>query len=152
MGILLKCNSSGADFGPFSPKVIDKCSVTRNATWVRSNSLSLKLLIATWAVSSFATLILTASQLILDYQKDFEKLQNNFTIIKNSYLDSMAEHLWSYDTRLLEIQLDGLSRLQGVGYLKLTADNKVIYESGRQDPSEESHRRFEILHKTRMRF
>ena len=102
---------------------------------------------ATWAVSSFATLILTAGQLILDYQKDFDKLQNNFTIIKNSYLDSMAEHLWSYDTRLLEIQLDGLSRLQGVSYLKLSADNKTIYESGKTDPTEESHKRFDILHK-----
>lgn len=59
----------------------------------------------------------------------------------------MAEHLWSYDTRLLEIQLDGLSRLQGVSYLKLVADNKTIYETGKTDPAEESHRRFEILHK-----
>lgn len=128
--------------------MIDKCTVTRNESpWVRTNSLSLKLLIATWAISSFATLILTAAQLILDYQKDFDKLQNNFSIIKNSYLDSMAEHLWSYDTRLLEIQLDGLSRLQGVSYLKLTADNKVIYETGKTDPTEESHKSFEIRHK-----
>ncbi|MGE5086699.1 MAG: ATP-binding protein [Bacillota bacterium] len=122
--------------------------MTRNdSNWVRTNSLSLKLLIATWAVSSFATLLLTAGQLILDYQKDFDKLQNNFSIIKNSYLDSMAEHLWSYDTRLLEIQLDGLSRLQGVSYLKLVADNKTIYETGRSDPTDDSHRRFDILHK-----
>ena len=122
--------------------------MTRNdSNWVRTNSLSLKLLIATWAVSSFATLLLTAAQLILDYQKDFDKLQNNFSIIKNSYLDSMAEHMWSYDTRLLEIQLDGLGRLQGVSYLKLVADNKTIYETGKSDPTEESHRRFDILHK-----
>ncbi|WP_347355938.1 ATP-binding protein [Bdellovibrio sp.] len=115
--------------------------------WFRTNSLSLKLLIATWAVSSFATLILTAFQLLMDYQRDFDKLQNNFTIIKNSYLDSMAEHLWSYDTRLLEIQLDGLGRLQGVSYLRLVADNKTIYETGKSDPTEESHKRFDIYHK-----
>lgn len=98
-------------------------------------------------MSSFATLILTAFQLITDYQRDFSKLQNNFTIIKNSYLDSMAEHLWSYDTRLLEIQLDGLGRLQGVSFLKLVADNKVIYEMGTSDPSDENYKRFEIYHK-----
>lgn len=115
--------------------------------WFRANSLSLKLLIATWAVSSFATLILTAFQLFMDYQRDFDKLQNNFAIIKNSYLDSMAEHLWSYDTRLLEIQLEGLSRLQGVSYLKLMADSKTIYESGKTDPTDENFKRFEILHK-----
>ncbi len=83
----------------------------------------------------------------MDYQRDFDKLQNNFAIIKNSYLDSMAEHLWSYDTRLLEIQLDGLSRLQGVSYLRLVADNKTIYESGKSDPSDDNHKRFEIYHK-----
>ncbi len=130
--------------------MFDKCCVTSLKTkWknFRTNSLSLKLLIATWAVSSFATLILTAFQLFMDYQRDFDKLQNNFAIIKNSYLDSMAEHLWSYDTRLLEIQLDGLSRLQGVGYLKLSADSKIIYESGKSDPSEDSYKRFEIFHK-----
>lgn len=119
----------------------------KDSPWAHTNSLSVKLLIATWAISSFATLILTAAQLTLEYQKDFDKLQNNFLIIKNSYLDSMAEHLWSYDTRLLEIQLDGLSRLQGVSYLKLTADNKVIYESGKSDPSEDSYKSFEIHHK-----
>jgi signal transduction histidine kinase len=83
----------------------------------------------------------------MDYQRDFDKLQNNFAIIKNSYLDSMAEHLWSYDTRLLDIQLDGLSRLEGVSYLKLTADQKVIYEAGKSDPTEQNHKKFEILHK-----
>lgn len=134
---------------PFLSKLFDKFIVTRKESryWFRKNSLSLKLLIATWAVSSFATLVLTAFQLIWDYQRDFDKLQNNFAIIKNSYLDSMAEHLWSYDTRLLEIQLDGLSRLQGVSYLRLVADNKTIYEIGDSDPDEESHRRFDIFHK-----
>ncbi len=83
----------------------------------------------------------------MDYQRDFDKLQNNFSIIKNSYLDSMAEHLWSYDTRLLEIQLDGLSRLQGVSYLRLVADDRTIYESGMSDPVEENHKRFDIYHK-----
>ncbi|UOF00572.1 sensor histidine kinase [Bdellovibrio reynosensis] len=98
-------------------------------------------------MSSFATLVLTAFQLIMDYQRDFEKLQNNFAIIKNSYLDSMAEHLWSYDTRLLEIQLDGLSRLQGVSYLRLVADNKDIYETGKSDPTDDNYKRFDIYHK-----
>jgi signal transduction histidine kinase len=109
--------------------------------------LSLKLLIATWAVSSFATLIFTVIQLGMDYQRDFDKLQNNYSIIKNSYLDSMAEHLWSYDTRLLEIQLDGLSRLQGVSHLRLVADNNVIYEFGQSKPDEQSSQRFDIYHK-----
>lgn len=58
----------------------------------------------------------------------------------------MAEHLWSYDTRLLEIQLDGLSRLQGISYLRLVADNKPIYEFGKSAPTENSHEKFEIYH------
>lgn len=128
--------------------MVDKCNVTeRKFKGLKANSLGFKLLIATWAISSFATLVLTAIQLIMDYQRDFDKLQNNFAIIKNSYLDSMAEHLWSYDTRLLDIQLDGLSRLEGVSYLKLTADQKVIYSSGKSDPTEDNYKRFEIIHK-----
>lgn len=115
--------------------------------WPKKDSLSLKLLIATWAVSSLATLILTAGQLILDYRRDLEKLQNNFTIIQNTYLDSMAEHLWSYDTRLLEIQLDGISRLNGISYLNLVADDRNIYQFGTSNSQRQSHRQFAIVHK-----
>lgn len=83
----------------------------------------------------------------MDYKRDLEKLQNNFTIIQNTYLDSMAEHLWSYDTRLLEIQMDGISRLNGISYLHLVADNKTIYQLGDSDPKQQSHRQFSIIHK-----
>lgn len=83
----------------------------------------------------------------MDYQRDFDKLQNNFAIIKNSYLDSMAEHLWSYDTRLLDIQMEGLSRLDGISFLRLSADQKVIYSFGTSDPAGDNSQRFEILHK-----
>jgi len=119
----------------------------KDSKWFTTKSLSLRLLIATWAVSSFATLVLTAIQLIMDYQRDFNKLQNNFAIIESSYLDSMAEHLWSYDTRLLEIQLDGLSRLEGISYLRLTADSQNIYEHGISEPSEENFKKFDIYHR-----
>ncbi|MDD3022024.1 MAG: hypothetical protein PHX61_13745, partial [Alphaproteobacteria bacterium] len=141
--------SRGRIFVPFFAKLFDKCLVTNEFSkrWPKKNSLSLKLLIATWAVSSLATLILTAGQLLLDYRRDFEKLQNNFTIIQNTYLDSMAEHLWSYDTRLLEIQLDGISRLNGISYLSLVADDKNIYQFGSSDPQIQSHRQFAIVHK-----
>lgn len=115
--------------------------------WFRGHSLSLKLLIAMWVISSFATLVLTASQLFFDYQRDLNKLQENYSIIERSYLDAMAEHLWSYDTRLLELQLEGLSRLQGISYLRLVSDNKSIYEFGKSIPGDDSRRIFDIAHK-----
>ncbi|MEN0057565.1 MAG: ATP-binding protein [Bdellovibrio sp.] len=112
-----------------------------------THSLSLKLLIATWAISSFATLLLTAFQIYLDYQRDFEKLRNNFSIIQTSYLDSMSEHLWSYDTRLLKIQLEGLSRLDGIRYIRLTTDQAVLFETGSPDPTDKNHEDFKIVRK-----
>lgn len=114
----------------------------------KRTSLSLKLLLTTWAVSSLATLLLTAVQLTLDYKRDLDKLHNNFAIIQNTYLDSMAEHLWSYDTRLLEIQMDGMSRLSGISYLHLMADDKTIYKHGLSNPAEQSHKQFTIKHKS----
>lgn len=83
----------------------------------------------------------------MDYKRDLDKLHNNFTIIQNTYLDSMAEHLWSYDTRLLEIQMDGISRLNGISYLHLIADNKTIYQLGDSNPGKQSHKQFAIKHK-----
>lgn len=115
--------------------------------WSEKNSLSLKLLIATWAISSLATLVFTAGQLVFDFNKDLSKLKNNFTIIQNTYLDSISEHVWSYDTRLLEIQMDGISQLPGLSYLKLTADNKVIYTNGKSSATRENQKTFNIVHK-----
>ena len=114
---------------------------------VRKHSLSLKLLIATWAVSSFATLIFTAVQLAMDYQRDFEKLKNNFSIVQEAYLPSLAENLWSYDTRMLQIQLDGLSRIPGISYLHLKAEGKDLYRYGRSRATADNSSRFSVRHR-----
>lgn len=139
----------GRFFVPFLIILNDKCFVTKLLTrrWSNKNSLSLKLLIATWAISSLATLIFTVGQLVFDFNKDLSKLKNNFAIIQNTYLDSISEHVWSYDTRLLEIQMDGISQLPGLSYLKLTADDKVIYTNGKSSPTSENHKTFNIVHK-----
>lgn len=114
--------------------------------WFSKNSLSLKLLIATGAVSLLASVALTAAQLYFDYQRDFKKLSENLDMIETSYLQSIAENLWAYDTRLLNIQLEGLSRLPGVSFLRLTADGRILFEHGSFQPLESGDKHFDIIY------
>lgn len=116
------------------------------ANYSQRNYLSLKLLISTWAISSMATLIFTAVQIYSDFQKEYVKLTGTFDIIEKSYLQSLAEHLWSYDSRLIEIQLDGLKRISGISYLHLRDSSRDIYISGSSQRTEHNHRTFKIYH------
>lgn len=112
----------------------------------RRSQLSVKLLIATWAISSLATLVFTAAQLYADYFRDYNKLTSNFEIVERSYLQSLAEHLWSYDNRLLEIQLDGLKRIDGISFLRLKDTSREIYVTGHSQRTEQNSRTFKIYH------
>lgn len=116
------------------------------AKYTQKNYLSLKLLISTWAVSSMATLVFTAVQIYSDFQKEYLKLTGNFEIVEKSYLQSIAEHLWSYDSRLIEIQLDGLKRISGISYLHLRDSTRDIYVAGTSHRTEQNHRTFKIYH------
>lgn len=121
-------------------------SALKGRGWFSKNSLSLKLLIATGAISLLASIALTAAQLYFDYQHDLKKLSTNLNVIETSYLQSIAENLWAYDTRLLNIQLEGLSRLPGVSFLRLTADGRIFYEYGTFQPLESGDKHFDIIY------
>lgn len=112
----------------------------------KQRPLSVKLLIATWAISSFATLFFTAIQVFSDYNRDYKKLTHVFEIVEKSYLQPISEYLWSYDNRLIEIQLDGLTQLEGVSHLRLMDLTREIYSKGLSNKEVNLNRTFKIYH------
>ncbi len=83
----------------------------------------------------------------MDYQRDYGKLQNNFNLVQSSYLPALAESLWSYDVRLLKIQLDGLSQIPGISFIHLQSERKDLYRSGESNSTAENSSRFYIRHR-----
>jgi PAS domain S-box-containing protein len=75
-----------------------------------------------------STLILTLSQLYLDYRHDTRAIDDRMAEIAGSYRQSLGEGLWNLDRRQLELQIEGILRLPGVRFVE------VRESTGRGDP------------------
>lgn len=84
--------------------------------------------------SSIITLILTAIQLNLDYNNGINFLHQRINQIKLTNTASITQSLWTLDNSSIQIQLDGLSRINDIIFVKITdQNNKVIAQSGAID-------------------
>lgn len=70
-----------------------------------------RLLLLILLASSLVTLILTATQLYLDYRRDLDGIERRLDEIERSDLASLAGSLWKFDADQLQLQLDGIVRL-----------------------------------------
>jgi len=70
-----------------------------------------RLLLLILIASSLVTLILTATQLYLDYRRDLDGIERRLDEIENSNLGTLASSLWKLDVEQLQLQLDGIVRL-----------------------------------------
>lgn len=81
--------------------------------------------------SSVITLILTAIQLRLDYNDGINFIHQRINQVKLTNIASITQSLWTLDHSSIQIQLDGLSRINDIIYVKITShDNELIAEAG----------------------
>ena len=84
--------------------------------------------------SSIITLALTAIQLNLDYNNGINFLHQRINQIKLTNTASITQSLWTLDNSSIQIQLDGLNRINDIIFVKVTdQNNKVIAQSGTID-------------------
>ncbi len=83
--------------------------------------------------SSAFTFIASAIQLYSDYHSELQAIESGFEQIETGSLKSIANSLWIEDLKQLELHLQGLSQLQGIGYIKIEARGKVLVASGDPD-------------------
>ncbi len=97
-------------------------------------SLAFKLLLATWVVSSVGTFIFTAIQVMIDYSQAQEKLLKTFDVVEKSYIAPLAESMWNIDRNLIEAQVLGLSKLDGVVYIGVSdSSGNLISQNGNKN-------------------
>ena len=84
--------------------------------------------------SSVITLVLTAIQLRLDYNNGINFIHQRIDQVKLTNIASINQSLWTLDHSSIKIQLDGLSRIDDIIYVKVTdQNNNLIAESGNID-------------------
>ena len=89
-----------------------------------------RLVVAIVLFSSFITLSTTSYQLYRDYRLDLQAIHGYFDLIQGSYIESLSRSVWMYDSRQIEAQLDGLSKLPDIEFLEIQAGEKYRWTSG----------------------
>ena len=80
--------------------------------------------------SSGVTILSTAVQLYYEYKRDLKNIDANLRQIEQSYLQSVKEGLWSFNDRILGVQIQGILELPDMRYVEIRKENKLIMSAG----------------------
>lgn len=96
--------------------------------------LDKKILVLIVFTSSCITLLTTGAQMFNEYKADINQLDEQFIIVKDGQLSSIAESFWDYNEPYLKIQLDGITKLREFSYVAVVDPRgKTQMEAGSQE-------------------
>ena len=112
-----------------------------------------RLLVRVLLFSVASTLVLTLSQLYLDYRYETRTIESRLALISASYHQSLAEGLWNLDRRQLELQIEGILRLPAVRFVEVreTTDraDPMVVSGGAHSERAAVARRFPLFRPAR---
>jgi two-component sensor histidine kinase/PAS domain-containing protein len=97
--------------------------------------------------SSIITLCITAIQLLNDYRRDINIIENHFQEIKTIYQDTLSTSIWVHNKNGLDLQLDGMMRLPTILYVRIDDElGKKIAQRGKHREQRIMKSSFELSH------
>ena len=96
-------------------------------------SISRKLIFLILLFSSIITLILTATQLWLEFDSEVNAIHSRLIDIDKSFTQTITQQVWNLDREQMQITANGLFQLPYVDYVKITGsdmDPVVLGETG----------------------
>ena len=84
--------------------------------------LSVYFVVITLSFTALMAVMVTGLQIYLAYNSEMAALRDRFQLIEKSYIPSLKESLWSVDEQHINVLLDGLATLPGVGDITLLDD------------------------------
>jgi PAS domain S-box-containing protein len=111
--------------------------------------LGARLLVRVLLFSLATTLVLTLSQLYLEYRFETRAIQHRMSEIASSHRQSLGEGLWNLDRRQLELQIQGILRLPAVRFVEVreTTDrgDPMVVSGGAHSERAAVSRRFPLF-------
>jgi PAS domain S-box-containing protein len=112
-----------------------------------------RLLIRALFFSSVITLLLTMTELYLDYRRDIQAIDQRMSQIDGSYGRSLGEGLWRLDARQLQLQVDGIFHLPDISYVELREATDraapLLLTAGSHQANPPARREFRIFYTSR---
>lgn len=108
-----------------------------------------RLIIYVVLFSSLITLISTAFQLYLDYDKDISLIENKLQQVHTANLKSLTETLWASDTRELRTHLEGILQIRDMQFLEIRDNDRVWVAVGEPQARNVISRQFPMTYRFR---
>ena len=96
--------------------------------------------------SALITLVITIIQLFLDYENGIENIDNQFSLVESSYVATLNGSLWVYDSKQVNLQLEGILNLEDIAYSEIKIHNKTEYQAGNPNIPHKVVKEFPIFH------
>lgn len=87
--------------------------------------IAYRLLIYILLFSGFVTIVITATQLYVEYQRDVDAINAQFKRIERIFKKPLIEALWFFNEKSIRLQLEGISNLRDIESLELTGEGNV---------------------------
>ncbi|MGM0418573.1 MAG: PAS domain S-box protein [Thermodesulfobacteriota bacterium] len=97
--------------------------------------LARRQLIYILCISAVITLITSAAQIYLEFERDINNINKQFEHIENTNLKSLETSLWQIDSKNITSQLESILSLKNIVSLKIT-DSYTIFSVGEIKPEE----------------
>jgi C4-dicarboxylate-specific signal transduction histidine kinase len=82
-------------------------------------------------IASIVINAVSSSALIyINYKEEESQFLQRLEEIKTSHMISLANALWNFDSKQIKVQGAGINSLYFIGYVRISSDNKTLYESG----------------------
>lgn len=120
---------------------------TRLKHFRTGSPLSFKLLAWIILFSSAFTLVASALQIYIDYQKDRMQIEHRLKAVEASYASGLSTSLWTSDRTLLQTQMEGILRLPDVVHLRLNIepDDRLVMGNIPRNAQTTAHS-FKLVH------
>ncbi|MDF1614166.1 response regulator [Desulfurivibrio dismutans] len=106
------------------------------------HSIGRRFIIFILLFSSVVTLLGTAVQLYFEYRRDLQSIDANISQIETGYLQSLSEGLWSFNERMINVQMLGILDLPDIRYLAIHRQGEPSLFVG--EPVAEQHLSYEF--------
>ncbi len=110
----------------------------------RKHPLAFRLLMYILFVSSLATLLATAFQIVTDYNKDISSIEKRFEEINLSHSKSLAANVWNYDEEQIYNILNGILMLPDIEFIEINSSGDIFLVGERPEKKSIISRKYDF--------
>jgi hypothetical protein len=92
------------------------------------------------------TLVITSIQLGIEYQRDINSIDEQFFRIEKSFKKQIAEALWFFNEKALNLHLQGISNLEDIEYLELSGEGNITIIVGKKRSKYVAEKKMQIIY------